>query len=203
MNSPSDTIAKLTIVYEDSGGDISQRGVSVTEFNSEYITGLCQLRQRERTFSIERIVSCVDVDTGEVANDVLAHLSARYSRSPQRSADVLYQNHYEALQVLVYVARADGQLREAERNVITAACKVITGDARITDQQAKELIDQVGHPSLHSFKIAVGKVLKRGNETTMKRLLIACRTIVATQKNITATEKEALDYMAKRFPLSA
>lgn len=198
----TEAIAKLTIVYEDSKGGVSQRGVSVTEFNPEYITGFCHLRQRERTFAVDRIISCVDTITGEVADNPHAYLVSVYSKSSHRSVDLLYENHHSALQALIYVAAADGQIREAERKVLAAACKVITGDVRITDDQVRYLVDAVGRPSFHAFKVAIGRVQKRGNEQMMKRLLIACRTIVDTQKTVTATEQEALDYMAKRFALS-
>ncbi|MOA30639.1 hypothetical protein D3C78_1517430 [compost metagenome] len=122
-----------------------------------------------------------------------------YQKSPRYSLDLLYRNHYEALQILLYVGKADGQLREPERKVITAFCKVHTGDVRITEELARETIDAVGIQGLHGFKVAVGKVTKRGNEATMKRLLIACTSIVRTQKSISAGEQEALDYIAKRF----
>lgn len=198
-----DAIAKLNIVYEDYSGDLSQRSVSVLEFNPEYITGFCHLRQQERTFAVERIISCVDAVSGEVAVDPIGYLAAVYAKSSHRSVELLYQNHHAAIQALVYVAAADGQIREAERKVLSAACRVITGDVRITDDQVRQLVESIGRPGLHAFKVAVGKVQKRGNEQMMKRLLIACKTIVGTQKTVTATEQEALDYMAKRFNLPA
>lgn len=199
MQKPANTIATLTICYESGSGDMTQRGVSVTEFNSHEMFGFCHLRERYRTFLFERIFSCVNVQTGEVVNDVSAHLASIYQKSPRYTIDLIYRNHYEALQILLYVGRADGQLREPERKVITAFCKVHTGDVRITDELARELIDSTNTPSLHGFKVAVGKVANRGNKATMKRLLIASTSIVKTQKSTTASEQEALDYMTKRF----
>lgn len=200
-NRPANTIVTLSICYESGSGEVTQRGVSVTDFDENEIVGFCHLREQNRTFLYSRISSCVDVKTGEAIDDVNAYLQDVYKQSPRYSADLLYQNHYETLQVLLYVGKADGQLRAEERKVIAAACKVITGDVRITEDIANDLIDSVGIPSLHSFKIAVGKVAKRGDMAMMKRLLIASKTIVNTQKHVTATEQEALDYMAKRFAL--
>ena len=198
-NRPANTIVTLSICYESGSGEVTQRGVSVTDFDEHEIVGFCHLREQNRTFLYSRISSCVDVKTGEAIHDVNAYLQDVYKQSPRYSADLLYHNHYETLQVLLYVGKADGQLRAEERKVIAAACKVITGDVRITEDIANDLIDSVGIPSLHSFKIAVGKVAKRGNPAMMKRLLIASKTIVNTQKHVTATEQEALDYMEKRF----
>lgn len=201
-NRPANTIITLNICYESSDGELTQRGVSVTEFDEHEIVGFCHLREQNRTFLYSRIFSCVDPSTGQSIRDVNAYLQEVYKKSPRYSADLLYHNHYETLQVLLYVGKADGQLRAEERRVIAAACKVITGDVRITENIANELIDSVGIPSLHSFKIAVGKVAKRGNPAMMKRLMIASKTIINTQKHVTATEQEALDYMAKRFALT-
>lgn len=198
-NRPANTITTLTICYESSSGELTERGVSVTEFDSRELFGLCHLRERYRTFLYERIYSCFDVATGEVVHDVCTHLQAIYEATPRYTLDLLYRNHYEALQILLYVGKADGQLRAAERKVMIAACKVITGDVRITDDLANDLIDSVGLPGLHGFKVAVGKVAKRGNQVMMRRLIIACQTIVNTQKTVVATEQEALDYMSKRF----
>lgn len=198
---PIDTIATLTICYQSGTGKFTQRGVSVTGYDDYQMVGMCHLRNSERTFVYERITSCVNRDTGEIVTDIYEHLKKAYIKSPLHSADLLYRNHHEAMQVLIYVARADGQFRAEERKVITAACKVITGDTRITDELARHLSDSINPPSLHAFKVAVGRIAKRGNETTMKRLYLACRTIVNTQKNVTATEQEALDYMLKRFKL--
>lgn len=198
-NRPADTITTLTICYESGSGEQTQRGVSVTQFDPHEMFGLCHLRGQYRTFLYERIFSCVDVDTGEVVRDPHAHLVSIYRKSPRYTLDQLYRNNLEALQVLLYVGKADGQLRAAERKVIAAACKVLTGDVRITEEMASDLIDSINIPSFHSFKVAVGRVAKRGNPGMIKRLMIACRTIVNTQKTVTATEQEALDYMAKRF----
>lgn len=200
-SSPPDTITTLTICYESSSGEQTQRSVSVTQFDPHELFGFCQLRGQYRSFLYERIFSCVDANTGEVINDPHTHLASIYRKSPRYTLDLLYRNHLEALQVLLYVGKADGQLRAEERKVIAAACKVLTGDVRITEQMASNLVDSVNIPSFHSFKVAVGRVAKRGNPGMMKRLMIACRTIVNTQKTVTATEQEALDYMAKRFQL--
>lgn len=200
---PANTIATLTICYESVTGELTQRGVSVTDFDDDEMVGFCHLREQTRTFLFERIISCADAKTGQHISDANAYLQEIYKQLPRYSADLLYRNHYEILQVLLYVGKADGQLRSEERKVIAAACKVITGDVRITEDIANDLIDSVDLPGLHGFKVAVGKVAKHGDPAMMRRLLIACKTIVKTQKHVTATEQEALDYMAKRFNLKA
>lgn len=196
---PVGAIATLTIRYESASGDYTHRGVTVTDFNDFEIFGYCHLRERYRTFLVERVVSCVNAKTGEVVTDVSAYLSSIYKTLPRYSVDLLNEHHHDALKILLYVAKADGQLRQPERKVIAAACKVLTKDTRITDALANNLIDSVQLTSLHGFKIAAGKVANRGDMATMRTIFIACKTIVNTQKIVCAAEQEALDYLAKRF----
>jgi len=200
-NKPENTIATLTINYESGQGSITQRGVSVTEFDPYELFGLCHLRDRYRTFLCKRIISCMDVDTGEIITDLGSHLMAAYTKLPRYTLDRLCEENYEVLQVLLYVAKADGSLRAAERKVIVAACKVFTHDPRLTDDMVNKTLNNIDVPSLRTFKVAVGKVHKRGDQSIMRKLIKASQTIVNTQKTVTATEQEALDYMAKRFEM--
>lgn len=204
MADPADTIATLHIRYQRGYDDEpTERDVSITAFDPHSISGHCHLRSQYRTFRIFDIHHCYNTATGEEVEkeNIPKHLFELYKKTPRYTLDVLRRNHLEALQVLLYVGKADGQLRAAERKVIAAACKVLTGDVRITEDMASDLIDSINIPSFHSFKVAVGRVAKRGNPGMMKRLMIASRTIINTQKTVTATEQEALDYMAKRFNL--
>lgn len=196
---PANTIGTLSIRYRSRAGELTQRAVSVTEFDTEGLFGLCHLRDRYRTFRYDRIFSCANIETGEVVYDIHDHIQSIYRKLPRYTLDVLYRNHYEALQILLYVSRADGQLRAAERKILIATFKVLTGDVRITDELGNNLIGAIETPSLHGFKVAAGKVANRGNKVSTRLLLIACQSIVNTQKTVTAAEQEALDYLAKRF----
>ncbi|MCY1348387.1 hypothetical protein D9M69_345340 [compost metagenome] len=197
-------VRKTLFIYygenDETGRAVDVHEVSHSGYGSTII-GHCRKRDAKRTFRIDQITYCLDPATGRNVPDVLQHLRNLYEGTPEHTLDLLYRNHYEALQILLYVGKADGQLRAEERKVIVAACKVMTGDVRITDDLANALIDAVALPGLQGFKVAVGKVAKRGNPDAMRRLMIACRTIVNTQKTVAAAEQEALDYMAKRFHL--
>lgn len=201
-NRPVDTITTLSIIYTDAGGDITQRGVSVTAFDPYEMFGFCHLRERYRSFLHDRITSCVDVNTGEVVADTYQHLTDTYCKTPVYSLDQLARNDRPVIQILLYVGKADGRLTAAERKVMTAACKVLTGDTRISEEMTASLFRNLSIPSLRSFKMAVGSLAKRGDLQLMRRMLIACNTMVKTDKTTTAAEQEALDYMAKRFNLS-
>lgn len=200
-NTPPNTITTLNIRYEDFGGDITQRGVSITDFDEEQMTGLCHLRGHRRTFRYDRVLDCFNSETGEVVGNINQHLMQRYKQTLRYTLDVLYRNHPDALKVLLYVAKADGQIRAPELKVVAGFMKVLTRDFRINEDSARELLYCIDAPSLHGFKVSVGRVASRGNPATARSLVLACRAIVNTGKTITAVEQEALDYLDKRLPI--
>ena len=129
-NRPAGTITTLNIGYRDANGAMTQRGVSVTEFDPYQMFGLCHLRDQYRTFVYERVTSCVDVNTGEVIANINQHLWDTYCKTPVYTLEKLVESNRLALQILLYVAKADGTMTAAERKVMNAACKVLTGDVR-------------------------------------------------------------------------
>lgn len=191
--------ATLRFSYTDAEGRMTARVVRVEHVDGDMITGRCLTKNARRTFRADRISNCWDEATHKYVPDALQHLRHVHLTTPRGSLDVLHSSRPEILQILLYVGKADGQLRDAEIKVIAAACKVLTGDVRITEVQVKELLSSMPIPSLHGFKIAVSKVVKSGEPATMRRIVLACKTIVNTQKTVTAAEQEALDYLSRRL----
>lgn len=201
MATPEDIIATLHIRYQRGYDEPTERDVSVTDFDPHSISGHCHLRGQYRTFRIFDIRHCHDTATGEVVEKekLSGYLYALYQKTSRYTLDQLMKPEFPVLDILVFIAKADGQMRKAERGVIAAACKVFTHDLRITEAQANDAMNSTPILSLHSFKIAVGRINKLGDETVKRKLLAAARTIVGTQAHVSPGEQEALDYMAKRF----
>ncbi|PCJ15225.1 MAG: hypothetical protein COB02_18230 [Candidatus Cloacimonadota bacterium] len=69
-------------------------------------------------------------------------------------------------------------------------------DQNITDEMIDKVFKSMYTPSLHTFKVAVGRAIKRNYQNI--NILDIAKKIVGTQSKITATEQEALDYIEKR-----
>lgn len=69
--------AEIEIYYEDAKGDITQREIRVMTYivRTGRITAWCHLRNGLRTFYIDRIISAVDINTGEIINDIDLYLA--------------------------------------------------------------------------------------------------------------------------------
>lgn len=196
---PADTIATLHIRYCASDGRLTERVVSVTAFDSLIMSGLCHLRRQQRSFYYDRTRTCFDVNTGEIITTPYEYLQNAYGQSVWHSLDLITEPNSPILDILLYVAKADGQLRAPERKVITAAGKVFSSDLRITEEHMKHQLASLEVMNLNAFKLAIGKFNKANDDAAKRKLLAASRAIIGTQKTVSAGEQEALDYMAERF----
>lgn len=198
--------ATLEITYKGSKGRKSDYLVDVDQAgyldDGGIISGHCQSRKTGRNYNkaflTERIVDCVDADTGEAVSDIMEYLRDKYEALPYRSLDRLSQEEGDAIKVLLYVGKADGRLITSERGMIQDACRRLVGDDRITDDDINKVLKDINVPSLQTFRVAVGKVAKRGG-ASVDILLETAEALVDAEKTVHPAEKAALDYMRKRF----
>lgn len=195
--------ATLRIEYEGGTGKRTERVVEVRQFGvslyGNILIGRCRMRNATRTFRTDRIKRCADEETGEIIGDVFAYLREKYDSSPERSRDALYEEQYDGLRVLLYIGKADGQLREPEKIIIRETCRALASDSRITDAMVDEIFSSLDIPTIHVFKLAVGRLAK--NEVaTLTLLMKTAEDMVATHRSVHPAEREALEYMRKRLP---
>jgi hypothetical protein len=199
---PRDLATTVEIEYRDGGGSKSKRVIHTRSFDNRLHNGLlighCTLRNATRTFRFDRVLSAVDVATGEVISDLRSHLNTLYESFPERSRDSLEERFRDLLRVLLFVAKADGQYRREEKIIVRDFCRELASDPRVTDEMIDRLFDGLDVPSLHSFKVAVGKVLDQ-QLCSPKQLERICLAIVETQGSRTPGEIEALEYVSQRI----
>lgn len=202
VSQPFPVKAKLRLKYTDGASRRTERTVDVRQFGSVgpniLLIGHCNMRNATRTFRNDRIESCIDEETGEVVSEVRAYLQTKYDQSPDRTKDLLLDGEYDTLRVLLYVGKADGQLRAAEKAIIRETCIAITNDSRLTDSTIEDLVANMDIPTLQAFKLAVGRLAKR-DKAAQEVVMTAAKKMVATQTTVHPSEQEALDYMNKRF----
>lgn len=104
----------------------------------------------------------------------------------------------DVLRVLLYVGKADGQLRAPEKSVIYAALMRLGSNLTRNEVAIDELLTRTEVPSQQAFKLAVGR-LSQSDPSALRVVLAAAKQIVATQKTIHAAEEDALDYLQKRI----
>jgi uncharacterized HAD superfamily protein len=132
----------------------------------------------------------------------MAFLVQRYEKSPESSARKLLESEYDALRVLLYVGRSDGQFRQAERQIYLEVCQAISQDSRLTREIIDRLIENLDGLSVTAFKQAVTRLTKQSAET-QSLVLDAAQRMIATQKTVHAVEQEAIDYMRQRLAVNS
>jgi WYL domain len=191
--------AQLRIDYHGVNALPSTRTIRISEYDgSSYLNAFCELKKQRRTFRIELIKECVDIDSGEYIDNIPQHLLEKYQSSPEYILGQAMEKLSDILMVLYYVGKADGQLRAAERDILNAVVRKIAKDERITDEMINREFEGVGVPSLQAVKLAINRICKSSGhnmETTYK----IAQKIVATQKTVHASETEILEYMEKKM----
>lgn len=199
---PLPAYGTFEIDYVDESGGKTKRIVDIKQLGStkdhNYLTGFCRLRDQARTFRIDRIRHCTDTETGEVITDIVRFFRTKYENSPDYSRDQLNATEYDALRILLFIGKADGQLRAAEKVIIRETCRTLAQDSRLTDSMIDELFCALGVPSMQAFKLAISRLSEKNHET-QHLLLMAAERMIATQKSVHANEKEALNYMREKL----
>lgn len=191
--------AKLRISYRSYHGESTERDIHVTRYDGScYMRAYCWLRNESRTFRIDRILSCVDIDTGEVVDHVPDHLLAKYRSSPEYALSKAFEVAWDILLVLFYVGKADGQLRAEERVIICKVARRAANNESITDEMINKELDRMSVPSPGQFKLALNRICKK-NPRNMIGVFNIARRIVDTQKTIHPSEAEAIAYIEKKM----
>lgn len=194
--------ANLFITFRDIEDKVTERPITVQSVGSHLgeptLIAFCRLRNSNRTFRISRIENCIDEESGEIIDGLYDYLRERYSNSVDASLDRAYNDAADAIDALFYVAKADGQMRKPEREIIATFLQSLTGDNRVSESVVQKMMTDWEVPSLKTFKVSVGKVGHLSNEI-QSLFKQGASDIVATGKTVTALEQEALDYIAKRL----
>jgi hypothetical protein len=191
--------AELQIQYRDGRGAITQRRITLRDFSIEgsgALIGHCHLRNGQRSFRLDRVIRCVDVEGGEVIGDLRAWLTQRYDSSPERGWELVLHEHLPVVRALLYLGKADGQFSAKERDIVVGLCRTLVARDDLERPQFNDAIRSMSTPSRVAFHRICGELAKHPRAAD---ILAAAEAIVATQKTVTAAEAEALDYINRRL----
>lgn len=121
-NQPQAAVSKnhYTLFYTDFNGNETRREIDFKEFLNDgklYIKAWCHLRSDFRQFDICRIERLLDC-AGKEIPDPEGYFRQLYENSDEYKAAAYFELHSDELKALVFLARADGQMRKNEREVI-------------------------------------------------------------------------------------
>lgn len=122
---------RFGLSYSDAFGNESSRAIrliSVGRLGTNlYLNGFCELRKENRTFRVDRILEIYDLSTGEIIDSPANYFSRlsnarrstnEYAVGNQGGNVQILEKMSDELRLLCVVARADGKISRAERDVM-------------------------------------------------------------------------------------
>lgn len=206
VQSPRNISGNLHLIYKDGVGSQTTRDIRLMKYapwdGGAILWAYCNLRQANRTFRADRIISCTDLDTGEIINNLENWLDDRYMASPDRAIEQIIDTAWDALRVLFYVCKADGRLTQKERGIVRNAVRSISDHPAIDDARIDEMFNMIDMPTINAFKLAFGRLTNQ-NRSLAEKVVAWSESIIATEKTVVAAEQEALDYLRARLAKAA
>ena len=192
---------RYKISYQDQTGLKTERIIRVKRVHEslgEYaIDAHCELRNAHRTFINSRVQKVVNVDTGEVVSSLANHALAQYQESGEGQVLAAIEKNWLGVAILIFVCRADGQMRKEERNIVAEYLNKCSLELELDAFELDRLIKTIGDVDYREFKKIVTSLKKVGEIDSLKLILGCAEKIVATQKIIDPMEKVALDFISE------
>lgn len=116
----------------------------------------------------------------------------------QREIDQLFYNHRDLLACLVFIARADGQMRDKERDVIATLCLDLMEYKLVPIQDLGWRLQEIQTLKNNEFEEALGRIVSKG-KMVMQLLSSAAEQIIGTQKNVSPGEAYCVDTVNRIF----
>lgn len=189
----------VVLQYKDSKGEISNRRVNVNKYDGVYLYGYCHLKKAIRTFRIDRIIDISDGSTGEIIKDLDIYFEGKYKETPSYVLDKLFNDYYNLLRILLYIVKADGRYTIQEKIIVRELMRsLIEDEIEVSDKELDTLMRDLEIPTVHAYKLAVGKFSKQTNSIAFDIVKVA-EDIIGTDKNIHKNEEFALEYIKKKI----
>ena len=197
---------ELEIDYKDSKGNETTRQIKLKRYrinpdNKEALLyGFCSLRNGGRDFYASRIQRCVDLETGEVIENIILYLEEKYEMSPGGKIEKLWNNQADEINVLVYVGKADGMLRKPKKEIIASYVIQTNPDYQLTTDEIVVSMKNITALTKTQFARALGRLSSK-EEQPKKELIDYAERIINTKKKRSTEEEAIIPYITKRlFP---
>lgn len=189
--------SQLRVIYESTSGEVTERTIDVNAFyrgeQGCIFQGFDHLRKSFRKLSSKCVKQAVDVETGEVIEDVVVFFEKQYLKSPEYLYDYIFELHGKEIYILIYLASADGSIKAKEREFITKYCLALHGFSAIDSHKFDELLKTIYRPSKYEFHKYVSSI---GISETLWN---CSNEIVNSNANPHTEQTRALNYILKRY----
>ena len=173
-------------------GQIRVKRYRLSKQGDQAILGAhCQLLKRFLDFNSQSLQRCLDLQSGELIDDLPAFLEASHAASQQGQLDRLYQSHQDELAVLLYVGRADGVLQRREKELIAHyLAGRFTGGALQVEEIARDLAWKPV-PNHDDFRLATQR-LALLDASLKNQIVHLCRQLIVVKETLDGDEEASM-----------
>jgi hypothetical protein len=173
-------------------GQIRVKRYRLSKQGDQAILGAhCQLLKRFLDFNSQSLQRCLDLQSGELIDDLPAFLEASHAASQQGQLDRLYQSHQDELAVLLYVGRADGVLQRREKELIAHyLAGRFTGGALQVEEIARDLAWKPV-PNHDDFRLATQR-LALLDASLKNQIVQLCRQLIVVKETLDGDEEASM-----------
>lgn len=193
--------ARIKMRYVDTHGNETSREMDVRAFyrgqGGCHFEGLDHLRKARRKLSSKCVKEAIDLDTGEVLNDLVAFFERKYREHPEYPYDNLFEKHGQEIYLLVHIASADGAMRAAERKIIASYCMEQEGFKALDPVKLDGILKDLYRPTKHEFHKYVRET--KLHSIGAKKVWAVANAIVGTSAKPHSEPTRALEYMQKQW----
>lgn len=192
--------AHLHVKYMKNRGQIVERDFDLQSFRrgpeGYQLHGFCRLRGRPRTLVSMGFVECFDRDTGEVIPDIKAYIEKIYGATPTGQFDAIFDTHGLEVNILHYLAKADGAMRSGERCIIAAYIAEKLGDNAPSLGVIESELKKMYALSVSQFRAATKELAGKKAES-LDELIGMWENQISKKKIAHTEETRALNYMKR------
>lgn len=209
------------IKYKDANNNLTNRKIYIKKYGNSsfggFILAHCELRNENRTFRIDRILECIDDETGEFIENISLYFQNIYLNSEeyknkienekykqekeisQKYHDEFLAKYNTLLKIIIYLVRCDGSFNAKEKAIIKELFENLEEDNKLlTDKFLNKVLSNISLPTERIFKISVNKFIKENLYPNID-LVELSNNIIATQKTIHPSEEEALKFIIEKY----
>ena len=199
----------LRLDFSDVSGQLTTRDVDSIAFTfdeaqrSGVLWAFCHLRNANRPFRYSGIRKAVNLETGQIILDVGGYLQQQYERTPAGKMERFLTENWEPVYCLFCVAKADGYLRQKERESLKLLIqKLGMRDLELVDLLVGQIKSKWVPSQSHDYWNAVKGIANRPDVSTLApNLLARMQQVIATDKTAHPDELKLLHYAAKAWNL--
>jgi hypothetical protein len=197
--------AAYFITYKKSDNSVSKRRVLVRKISKSVdgnvILGCyCYERKAQRTFRVDRVIEAVDLATGEVIQNLIAHLNhvsgggMAPAHAVSETSKILSKHRYP-LNILIFLGRCDGRLHRFEIDIIYQYLMDIAFEASIDEKEVESYIGR-HYPDHEVYLASISKLTPKKELQRIAKF--ACRMIEADEI-ITPAEHQFVEEMQEHL----